>query len=257
MGLISRIVSAPREVARLRVRVADLHRQLADERCEKERERHAARHDALTGLPNRLCLTEQAGAYLATPQPAVAMIDLDGFKPVNDAYGHDVGDGVLAEVATRLRARLCRRWLVARLAGDEFAAIREGPADERQLLAEARAAAEAVAAPMVVDRHRLRVTCSIGLVIAYAPADLPVLLRRADAALYRSKGLGGTPVLWHPRRDDDTADPAGVRPAVRTRDLRRARFGGMSVLVAADHAAAAAAGGAAVGRARPVAAGTR
>lgn len=251
MDLLRRIVSAPSEVTRLRQRVADLHRELADERREKERERYAARHDALTGLPNRLCLSEQAAVLLATPQPAVAMMDLDGFKPVNDAYGHAVGDAILVEFAARLSAALRGRWLVARLAGDEFAAVREGPVGEQHLVAEAKALTEAVAAPMLADRYGLQVTCSIGLAIAHVPAELPMLLQRADAALYRSKGLGGTPVLWHPQHDDDTVPVPGDRPVVRTRDLRRARFGGMSVLVAADAAGGGA--GAVVGRARPVA----
>jgi diguanylate cyclase (GGDEF)-like protein len=245
---IRRLVGVPGELARLRDTIEDLRRELVDERQRHDQERYAARHDSLTGLPNRLCLTEQAGVLLATSRPAVALIDLNKFKPVNDELGHAVGDAVLVELAARL-TRLDRRWLVARLGGDEFAAVREGPVDEFDLVAEATALVEIVAAPMRVGRYELRVGCSIGLVIAYQPAELSMLLRCADAALYRSKSLGGRPVLWHPRRDDAAVPRAVDRPAVRTRDLRRARFGGVSMLVAADID-----GGVdpAVGQARPV-----
>jgi predicted signal transduction protein with EAL and GGDEF domain len=154
---------------------------------------------------------------------------------VNDELGHAVGDAVLVGFATRVTAQLGRRWLVVRLGGDEFAALREGPVDEPALVAEATAlAAAAVAAPMPVGRRWLELGCSIGLVVAYVPVSLSVLLARADAALYRSKAVAGGPVLWHPRQDDDAVPGAGDRPALRTRDLRRERFGGRSVLVALD-----------------------
>lgn len=241
MDLIRRIVSGPREVARLLDENAKLRRQL-------EREHHAAYHDPLTGLPNRRNFYERAGALLVEAQPVVAlMLDLDRFKPINDRIGHAAGDAVLVAVAGRLDRQLGDRWLVARLGGDEFAAVLTGTADEPALVAEAAALAELVAAPMWVDRYELRVGCSIGLAVAGGRIELPELLGRADAALATSKGLAGRPVVWHPRRDDDTARRTGVRPAVRTRDLRRARFGRVSVLVAADAGGMAAA----VGRARP------
>jgi diguanylate cyclase (GGDEF)-like protein len=231
---LRRIVSAPQEVARLRDRIADLDRELAAEREEKERERYAARHDVLTRLPNRLYLTEHASRFLATPQPAAAMMDLNGFKLVNDELGHAVGDAVLVEFAARVTAQLGRRWLVVRLGGDEFAALREGPIDEPALVAEATALASAVAAPMPVGRRWLELGCSVGLVVAYVPVSLSVLLARADAALYRSKAVGGRPVMWQPQQDGDAVPRADDRPALRTRDLRRERFGGRSVLVAFD-----------------------
>lgn len=247
---IRRAVSVHREVARLRDVVAELHRELADERQHKERERYAARHDPLTGLPNRLLLTELAVALLASPRPALLLLDLDRFKPVNDVLGHGVGDSVLIGVAARL-ARFDRRWLAARLGGDEFAAIREGPVDEPDLVAEAAALAESVAAPMWVGSHEVRVGCSVGLAIAYTPVELSVLLRRADEALYRSKTLACGPVLWRRQWDDGTVPRVGERPAVRTRDLRRARFGRVSMLVAADaHGGDA---GTVIGRAQPAA----
>lgn len=247
---VRHIINAPREVTRLRGTIAALNRELAEERRERSRERYDARHDPLTGLPNRRYLAERAGLFLGTPRPAVAMLDLNGFKSINDLLGHAAGDAVLVTVAERLRGQLGSRWLVARLSGDEFAAVREGPADEPAVVAEATALAQALAAPMRVDRYELRVSCSIGLVIATAAVELSQLLRRADAALYRSKALGGQPVMWQPRRDGDSGPGADARPVLRTRDLRRARFGGLSVLAAADHDNGG--GQAAVGRAKPV-----
>lgn len=246
MDLLRRIVTAPREVRRLRAANVALERELADERREKERLRYAARHDPLTGLPNRRSLIEQADRLLVSPRPALAVMDLNKFKSINDSLGHAAGDVVLVEVAARLAAN--DRWLVARLGGDEFAAVLAGPVDESDLIVAGAALAQAVAAPMWVAGHQVRVGCSIGLVIAYTPVELSVLLGRADAALYRSKSLGGQPVLWHPRRDDSMPRP-GERPAVRTRDLRRARFGGLSMLVAAEDQDGE---DVAVGRARPV-----
>jgi diguanylate cyclase (GGDEF)-like protein len=162
------------------------------------------------------------------------MADLNWFKLVNDELGHTVGDAVLVEFAARVTAQLGRQWLVARLGGDELAALREGPVDEPALVAEATALAAAVEAPMPVGRRWLELGCSIGLVVTWVPVSLSVLLTRADAALYRSTAVGDRPVLWHPQQDGDAVPSAGDRPALRTRDLRRERFDGQSVLVAFD-----------------------
>jgi predicted signal transduction protein with EAL and GGDEF domain len=123
--------------------------------------------------------------------------------------------------------------LVARLGGDEFTAVRAGPADRSVVLCEAVGLAAAVAAPVCVRDRVVTVGCSVGIAISEVPVGLAVLLGRADAALARSKGAG-RPVVWHPRLDDDTARRDGVRPVVRTRDLRRVRFGDVSWLVAVD-----------------------
>ena len=202
-----------REVARLRVENAWLRDQLAKERYE-------ACHDVLTGLPNRRDLYERVRDLPADYGLVGMMLDLDGFKPVNDEVGHEAGDKVLVAIGRRLWARLGERWLVARLGGDEFAAVRPGPAPGPTLLAEAAALVAAVGAPVRVDGETLAVGCSIGIAVTMSPVPLATLLGRADAALARSKHTGG-PVMWHPRPDDDTGRRDGVRPVVRTRDLRR------------------------------------
>jgi diguanylate cyclase (GGDEF)-like protein len=210
-----------RELARLRAENARLRDQLAMERRRLARERYDACHDVLTGLPNRRDLYERVRDLPAGPLVAM-MLDLDGFKPVNDEIGHDAGDKVLVAIGRRLWSLLGERWLVARLGGDEFTAVRGGPVDGPAVLGEATDLANVVAEPVAVADQVLRVGCSVGVAVADPPVALAVLLGRADAALVRSKRTG-RPVLWHPQWDDDTGRRAGVRPVVRTRDLPRAR----------------------------------
>jgi diguanylate cyclase (GGDEF)-like protein len=239
--VLTRLVARAREVALLRAENARLRDQLEAERRRLARERYKACHDVLTGLPNRRDLYERFADLPAGPLVAL-MLDLDGFKPVNDEVGHEAGDKVLVEVGRRLWELLGGRWLVARLGGDEFTAVRPGPVSEPALLAEAARVAATLSAPVDVEGETLNVGCSIGLAATGTPVTLPVLLGRADAALARSKTTGA-PVLWHPRCDDDTARRTGVRPVLRTRELRRVRYGDVSLLVAVE-------AGPVVGRAR-------
>ena len=127
-----------REVALLRAEVARLRGQLAVERRRAARERYEACHDVLTGLPNRRDLYQRVRDLPADRGLVAMMMDLDGFKPVNDEVGHRAGDRVLVAVGRRLWTQLGQRWLVARPGGDEFTAVRPGPASEPALLAEAR-----------------------------------------------------------------------------------------------------------------------
>ena len=209
-----------RELARLRAENERLRRQLALEQRRLVRERYAACHDVLTGLPNRRDLYERFHDLPADRGLVALMLDLDGFKPVNDDVGHEAGDRVLVEVARRLESWLAQRWLVARLGGDEFTAVRAGPVDRAVVLSEAAGLAAAVAVPVCVQDRVVTVGCSVGVAVSEAPVALAVLMGRADAALARSKCAGG-PVVWHPQLDDDTVGREGVRPVVRTRDLRR------------------------------------
>ena len=218
----------------LRAENARLRDQLEVERRRLARERYEACHDILTGLPNRRDLYERVQDLPAGPLVAM-MMDLDGFKPVNDEVGHGAGDKVLVAVARRLWDQLADRWLVARLGGDEFTAVRPGPVPTATLLAEAARVVAAVAAPVDVEGETLSVGCSIGIATSDSPLSLSDLLGRADAALARSKHTG-RPVLWHPRIDDDTRHRQGVRPVVRTRELRRARYGDLPLLDAVEPA---------------------
>ena len=191
------------EVVRLRGEMLRLRQELADAW-------YAADHDPLTGLLNRRGFYERAARVLAGPDGrtvSVMLLDLDGFKLVNDAYGHRVGDRVLVAVTARLVAHLYDGWLCARLGGDEFAVLNVG-VDTGQLLA-ARAAvlAEVLAAPVRVDRQPVEVGAAVGVVSATTPVSLGVLLGRADAAMYRAKHTG-RPVAWDPARDGDRTPAA-------------------------------------------------
>jgi diguanylate cyclase (GGDEF)-like protein len=176
--------AAGAELARLRARVA---------RLESERDAlwWAIHHDDLTGLANRRLLDtvgpsmlRKAGRY------AVLVLDLDGFKPVNDRFGHAVGDEVLCTVGRRLSGCLVDD-LAVRLSGDEFAAI----LTESSLAGTHRdwpglvgAIWAAVAEPMTIDGNRLVVTASIGVTTdTRVPATMTELIRRADLAMYHAK----------------------------------------------------------------------
>jgi diguanylate cyclase (GGDEF)-like protein len=201
-------------VARLQAEVARLRRELAVAR-------HAAEHDSLTGLLNRYGFYARASEILAVPggRVSVMMLDLDGFKPVNDTYGHDTGDRVLATVAARLVTHLGEGWWCARLGGDELAALRAAPPAPELAAAQAAELARVLATPMRIGGQVVRVGAAIGVVTAALPARLRELLSRADAAMYRAK-WAGHPIVWDPHRDDDTSPVS--RPVVRTRDVARA-----------------------------------
>jgi diguanylate cyclase (GGDEF)-like protein/PAS domain S-box-containing protein len=159
---------------------------------------HAATHDALTGLANRAALLERMNAALAHmgEQPGGALtvhiLDLDGFKQVNDTLGHAAGDNLLKELASRLKSSLGETDMVARLGGDEFAIIQIGTGDQREAAIElAVKTLELVATPFQLEAQEVSVGTSIG--IALAPAngtDAAELLKKADLALYRVKSEG-------------------------------------------------------------------
>ncbi|HYE44975.1 MAG TPA: GGDEF domain-containing protein [Caulobacter sp.] len=161
-----------------------------------------ARQDALTGLPNRLQLRERFGEEMlglgAGRLLALHYLDLDRFKPVNDRYGHPVGDALLQAVAGRLTHMLRASDTAARLGGDEFVIVQTGIShpDEARMLA--MRVIRALGAPYRVGGHDVSIGVSIG--IALAPidgADHDVLAGRADAALYRAKSSGrGTIAFW-------------------------------------------------------------
>jgi diguanylate cyclase (GGDEF)-like protein len=179
-------------------------------------ERDAAERDLLTGLLNRRGLAARGGRMLGEPagRPVtVLMLDLDGFKQVNDTCGHRAGDQVLVTVATRLVTHLGGGWRCARLGGDELAALRAGRLT-RPPLTMAGTLAGLVASPIRAGGNDVRVGAAIGVVAAATPVGLGDLLGRADMAMYRAK-CEGRPVLWTPSHDDVTQS----RPLLRTRDL--------------------------------------
>ena len=155
-----------------------------------------ARHDSLTGLPNRAHLHELIDAELQHPDhPAVAVLflDVDGFKDVNDSLGHEVGDELLRELATRLRAGIRAEDTVGRLGGDEFVVLcRNSDADGAEVLA--RRSHAAFERPFEVGGRSLRLSASIGVAgvgpVARAGLRSPDLVRDADLAMYAAKAAG-------------------------------------------------------------------
>ncbi|MCC6434143.1 MAG: EAL domain-containing protein [Acidimicrobiales bacterium] len=155
-----------------------------------------ASHDSLTGLPNRARLLEAMDAALARARrsqrlAAVAFLDLDRFKLVNDRFGHDAGDQLLVQVAERLRSVVRPSDLVARLGGDEFVVLCDSVEDRSQALAMAhRVSAALGSSPYPVAGATVRITASVGLTLSHGAEHPEALLRDADAALYRAKDRG-------------------------------------------------------------------
>ena len=167
-----------------------LERSLAEVTDIKERLRHQAFHDILTGLPNRALLTERVEAALVRDGSAsVLFLDLDDFKAINDNLGHAAGDEVLAEVARRVQRAVRTGDTAARLGGDEFAVLLES-ADEGATEAVAGALLEAMQRPFFLQGRETRVHASIGIAPASSAASADELLRNADVAMYSAKGAG-------------------------------------------------------------------
>ena len=156
--------------------------------------RRQALHDPLTDLGNRQLFTdrlEHALARRAERGTAVLYMDLDGFKGVNDVYGHLVGDAMLVEVANRISAAVRPEDTVARFGGDEFAVLCEDVGDEVVATRIAERIISSIAErPFELAGRSLRMTPSVGVALATEEADTSGLLRRADAALYRAKERG-------------------------------------------------------------------
>jgi diguanylate cyclase (GGDEF)-like protein/PAS domain S-box-containing protein len=163
----------------------------------QERLRHQAMHDPLTGLPNRTVFFERLASALSAGGPdhrvGVCFLDLDGFKAVNDALGHDVGDRLLVVVAQRLADAVAGGGhLVARMGGDEFVVLVEGSTGTDEVTAVAQRALAAVAEPVRIEAHELAVSACVGVVERRAAgATASDLMKAADTTLYWAKAEGG------------------------------------------------------------------
>ena len=184
-----------------------------------ERE-HAAGHDDLTGLPNRNTLRFELDTALATYERegvpfGLMLIDMNDFKRVNDTLGHQVGDRLLVEFATRLRERVRPGDFVARLGGDEFAIIVYDADEER-----GRAVAERVCASIshAIDLGGLALEAEASVGVAMCPAhgtDGGTLLRRADVAMYTAKANRTRVEVYSPARDMNSADALSLLSELR------------------------------------------
>ena len=170
---------------------------VTEQRESSEKIAHMARFDTLTGLPNRMMVTEALGEAMRYADQwrtkcAFLMIDLDRFKAVNDTLGHLIGDQLLARVSERLKALVTENELCGRLGGDEFAVVIRDASDHNRVERVALAVIEMLSRPYEVDHHTLYIGASVGSAIG--PRDgttVETLMRNADLALYRSKEEGG------------------------------------------------------------------
>lgn len=179
-------------VWRLSSDLAEQRRLAADPSELSRRFEHQSLHDPLTGLANRSLFTEQLQHAWAAQERhgrglALLILDLDGFKVVNDRYGHHTGDQVLIEVAHRLQRCTRASDTLARVGGDEFALVLPGT-DLREAQTIARRIHERLAPPVLVGGRTLAVAASIGIARPTSRSqDLDALVRRADAAMYTIK----------------------------------------------------------------------
>jgi len=195
----------------------------ADITSRKEDERrlaHRAHHDPLTGLPNRALLDDRLAQALILAQRdaiplSLLLLDLDGFKRVNDTLGHEAGDLLLQEVARRLQATLRASDTVARLGGDEFAVLLPGT-DEEGAVVTANKILAALTMPIRVGAS-VEVGASVGVALRLVGSgdseQAAALLRRADAAMYRAKRTRCGYAVYTPGVDD-ASDASPVLDAI-------------------------------------------
>lgn len=179
---------------------------------------HRARHDALTGVLNREGLAQalkQRGAMPAEAGMTLLYLDLDGFKPVNDRYGHEAGDTLLKQVAMRLRALGSEQALIARMGGDEFVLIDELPDGQAQQDM-AAAIASSIRQPFhLASGIVATVGASVGIAsLKWDGTDIDAALRRADTAMYEAKRTKQSEPALHEVGDGD--EPSAAVRAGRT-----------------------------------------
>lgn len=214
-GMVSLMRGAIERTVKARMLAETLRAQAQDD----------ADKDALTGLPNRRVFLAEVEALLAigaVPQPfCIGIIDLDGFKPVNDVYGHAIGDQLLAEVGVRLHSVFGQEHLVARLGGDEFSLLVTRQISDAEVLALGRRAIEALRKPFVVANFQISISASAGF--AQFPRDgmlASQIYERADHALYRAKNASrGDIVIFNKHHEAEFDNLGRVEHALRTSDL--------------------------------------
>jgi diguanylate cyclase (GGDEF)-like protein len=182
--------------------------------------------DALTGLPNRLLFEdrlnhallrlERANHHRVEDRLAVLFIDLDGFKPVNDSFGHAAGDVILVEAADRLRAQARECDTIARVGGDEFLLLLEDISSTADAIAIARRVLETLTRPFSIEGKDVEISCSIGVVVHPDHGERDKLVAHADAAMYAAKRAGGNGyVLFEPHMGSEAADQLGLQSDLR------------------------------------------
>lgn len=188
-------------VTAMRIGDADLFigtmRDITERKQNEEKIAHLATHDALTDLPNRHLMLDRVRQAISHAERhegirvALLFIDLDGFKQVNDHYGHDIGDDLLIEVSRRIRTVLRSEDTTSRQGGDEFIVTLPNIKQALGASAVAEKLLQALATPYQIDKHEIHISASIGLAL-YPDngTDVEVLLRHSDSAMYAAKMAG-------------------------------------------------------------------
>ena len=215
--ILARGQVAERDGAGQPLRIVGTVADIDARKLQEDQIRHLAHHDMLTGLPNRLLFGDRLRQALLAAQRqehklAVIFFDLDKFKPVNDSYGHAVGDVLLQQVATRLRATLRASDTLARLGGDEFVLLLprvSGTGDARKV---AEDILRELSRPFMTEGFSLTISASLGVAVYPDCAlDTDTLLRCADAAMYEAKLHGRGRVAEHAAGERGPAGPAQAR----------------------------------------------
>ena len=196
-------------------------REIRERRQAEEVVKFAATHDPLTGLPNRLLLADRVNRAVVQAKSqgksaALLFIDLDRFKNINDALGHEAGDRLLQNVADRLVRCVRRSDTVARHGGDEFVVLVEGFQNPRDLTQVAEKVLAEVSGPMVIYGREFQITASVG--ISTFPADggdLRALLKNADTAMYRAKQQGNAYQVYAQQMDSHSVERLELETALR------------------------------------------
>ena len=173
-------------------------RDITRDKQREEQLEYAALHDALTSLPNRAAFMDRLKSVIATREIAtVFFMDLDGFKAVNDTYGHPVGDELLVAVSGRLTTELRSKDLGARYGGDEFVAIVFGLEDNSAMIKFGQRLIEVIEAPFQLGPRTIEISASVGVARVDVDATAQDTVRRADAATYGAKAAGKGCVRIH------------------------------------------------------------
>jgi diguanylate cyclase (GGDEF)-like protein/PAS domain S-box-containing protein len=179
-------------------------RDISERRKVEETLQYQYHHDALTDLPNRTYLSEEfERALQSNPDRkcvGLMLIDLDRFKQINESLGHAVGDRLIQEVSLRLRASIKDNYILARLGGDEFGILLPNIDTEEEVARASNKILEEFKPPFYLDKHELYISPSIGIsIFPYDGQEPAVLLRNAEAALYRAKEYGRNTYQFYTR----------------------------------------------------------